>query len=44
MTIEAATQMTMTTCIQIQKRGIAGDPIDGNRGLAPPDPRGYVAG
>jgi hypothetical protein len=28
MTIEAATQMTMTTCIQIQKRGMAADPID----------------
>jgi hypothetical protein len=28
MTIEATTQMTMTTCIQIQKRGMMGDPID----------------
>lgn len=28
MTIEAATQMTMTTCIQIQKRGMTADPID----------------
>jgi hypothetical protein len=28
MTIEAATQMTMTTCIQIQKRGMAADPSD----------------
>jgi len=28
MTIEAATQMTMTNCIQIQKRGMAADPID----------------
>jgi hypothetical protein len=28
MTIEATTQMTMTTCIQIQKRGMAADPID----------------
>lgn len=44
MTIEAATQMTMTTCIQIQKRGMAADPIDDDRGLAPPGPRGRVAG
>jgi hypothetical protein len=28
MTIEAATQITITTCIQIQKRGMATDPID----------------
>ena len=35
MIIEAATQTTMTICIQIQKRGMAGDV---NRGLAPPDP------
>jgi hypothetical protein len=28
MTIEATTQTTMTTCIQIQKRGMAADPID----------------
>jgi hypothetical protein len=28
MTIDAATQITITTCIQIQKRGMAADPID----------------
>jgi hypothetical protein len=28
MTIEATTQTTMTTCIQIQKRGMAFDPSD----------------
>lgn len=28
MTIEAATQITITTCIQIQKRGMAADPSD----------------
>jgi hypothetical protein len=28
MAIEAATQITITTCIQIQKRGMAADPID----------------
>jgi hypothetical protein len=28
MTIEAATQIMITTCIQIQKRGMAADPID----------------
>jgi hypothetical protein len=44
MTIEATTQMTMTTCIQIQKRGMVADPIDDDRGLAPPDPRRYMAG
>jgi hypothetical protein len=27
-TIDAITQTTITTCIQIQKRGIAADPID----------------
>jgi hypothetical protein len=26
MTIEATTQITITTCIQIQKRGMAADP------------------
>jgi hypothetical protein len=36
MTIEAATQMTMTTCIQIQKRGMAADPSDTNVTPAPP--------
>ena len=36
MTIEAATQTTMTTCIQIQKRGMAADPSDTNVTLARP--------
>lgn len=42
MTIEAATQMTMTTCIQIQKRGMAADPSDTNVTLAPA-PRPMIA-
>jgi nucleotide-binding universal stress UspA family protein len=44
MIIEAATQTTITTCIQIQKRGMAADPNDRRRGLAPPATRGSVAG
>jgi nucleotide-binding universal stress UspA family protein len=41
MIIEAATQTTITTCIQIQKRGMA---ADANQGLTPPDPRASMAG